>query len=49
MTRLLCLFGFHAWRQSRFVALGQLGSSWVCQRCHKHVEGLQALKEKEGE
>ncbi|OHT19952.1 hypothetical protein BHE75_01945 [Sphingomonas haloaromaticamans] len=33
-----CLTGFHDWRLSRFVALGQIGPSYVCKRCAKHWE-----------
>jgi hypothetical protein len=43
MIRLLCLFGRHVWKRSRFVALGDAASEYSvqCLRCSK-VESRDA-------
>jgi len=38
IARIKCWLGFHQWRRSRFVALGQRTANLVCVRCGLHKE-----------
>ena len=36
---ILCFFGKHEWRRSRFVALNSRVANLVCVHCHKQIDG----------
>jgi hypothetical protein len=42
VKRLWCLLGFHDWRRSRFVVLGQRVADFNCTRCNKWKDGEDA-------
>ena len=39
MRRLRCFLGFHEWRRSRFVVLGQRVADFNCVHCMKWRDG----------